>query len=75
MKITHAQLNKIIREAIFGDRHLNIGDNLKVAPSNIHGNGVFVTMYIPAETDLGIAQVKKQDGTYNMNNPCCGRPA
>jgi hypothetical protein len=50
-------VRKVLRES-----HNGLHDDLEIMQSSIHGVGVFVVQDIPAHTNLGAAQIKKDAG-------------
>lgn len=60
MRITERQLKRIIREAV------ELSGRLSVERSPIHGVGVFAQTHIPADTDLGPAQIRQPGGRHDV---------
>ena len=63
-------LRQYIREALLetapADNMHKSGRKLEVKDSPIHGMGIFSSEFIPAHTNLGVAQVKRDDGRYDI---------
>ena len=60
MRITERHLRRIIREAV------ELSGRLSVERSPIHGVGVFAQTHIPADADLGPAQIRGSNGRYDV---------
>ena len=70
LKITRRQLKQLIWEACTKCQEEVRGDALEpsteIRPSPIHGVGIFVITYTPADSDLGVAQTMRCDGGHDI---------
>jgi len=68
MNILRKYIREVLSESCPADYMHKPGDKLEVKDSPIHGFGIFSSEFIPANTNLGAAQIKRDDGSYDVTN-------
>ena len=68
MNILRKYIREILAESCPADYMHKSGGQLEVKDSPIHGLGVFSLEFIPRDTNLGAAQIKRDDGRYDITD-------